>query len=161
VKRDIMGCKGNKDSDSNGVYKITESKNSQQKNNYLSANSNNNNHLMNSDEKPPPSPHLSINRMAYSLPNFNARFRRASQIPGARPKSMTSEKVLEKVKPECKSPLDILKSLFPIIVWLSKYKKKDLLPDLVSGVTIAVFQVPESKIFSLFINHLNQLYEIV
>ncbi len=149
-----MGCKDNKDPDSNGVYKISNSKNSQQTNNHLSANNSyNNNHHMDSDEKPPPSPHLSINRMAYSLPNFNAIFRRASQIPGARPKSMTSEKVLEKVKPECKSPLDVLRTLFPIISWLSKYKKKDLLPDLVSGVTIAVFQVPESKIFSLFIKH--------
>ncbi len=79
---------------------------------------------MDSDEKPPPSPHLSINRMAYSLPNFNARFRRASQIPGARPKSMTSEKVLGNVKPECKSPLDVFKSLFPIIPMIVQIYQK-------------------------------------
>jgi hypothetical protein len=48
---------------------------------------------------------------------------------------------------------------FQSFQWLSKYIKKDLLPHLVSGVTIAVFQGPESKIFSLFINHSNQLYE--
>ncbi|XP_054156022.1 solute carrier family 26 member 6-like [Oppia nitens] len=87
--------------------------------------------------------------MAYSLPNFNARFRRSSQIPGARPKSMTSERVLEKVKPQCKSPVDMLKGWFPAIGWLSKYNRQDLVPDVVSGATIAVFQVPESMGYSL------------
>ena len=110
-----------------------------------SPNANSVNFLQVNEDSIPPSPHLSINRMAYSLPNFNARFRRSSQIPGARPKSMTSEKVFEKVRPECRSPIDLLKTLFPIIEWLPKYKRKDLLPDVISGVTIAVFQVPESK----------------
>ncbi|CAG2117974.1 unnamed protein product, partial [Medioppia subpectinata] len=125
-------------------------------NNINTINNNNANYRSNylavNDGQVPPSPHLSINRMAYSLPNFNARFRRSSQIPGARPKSMTSEKVLEKVRPECRSPWEVIKGLFPAIGWLSKYKKEDLIPDLVSGATIAVFQVPESMGYSLLAN---------
>ncbi|CAG2103724.1 unnamed protein product, partial [Medioppia subpectinata] len=148
---------GYTNSNPNGTVHLNHHNNNHN-NNINTINNNNNNanyrsnYLAVNDGQVPPSPHLSINRMAYSLPNFNARFRRSSQIPGARPKSMTSEKVLEKVRPECRSPWEVIKGLFPAIGWLGKYKKEDLIPDLVSGATIAVFQVPESMGYSLLAN---------
>src|SRR5882757_7905763 len=89
------------------------------------------NYLQTDVQRMPPSPQLNINRMAYNLPDFNATYRRKSQLPGFRPKSVlkNTENILEKVKSraKCKSPLDLLKSYFPIIVWLKNYEKKDLI----------------------------------
>lgn len=98
------------------------------------------------------SPQLNISRQAYTLSNFNAEFRRTSQVPGhGRSRTATSE-MLEIVKPKCTSPIQMLKSFLPIISWVSKYGRKDLLADIISGLTVAVFQVPESMLICFQFN---------
>ncbi len=86
-------------------------------------------------------PTLRINRIAYNIPQFNDSF-----DPVLRPKS-TIER-LKTCKPDMskKALIHCLTTIFPILSWLPKYDiKNNLLSDVVVGVTICVFQIPQSK----------------
>lgn len=41
------------------------------------------------------------------------------------------------------TPLALCKRYFPVLEWVSEYQRADLMPDLLAGLTIAVFHVPE------------------
>ena len=44
---------------------------------------------------------------------------------------------------------DVLKSFFPILVWLPNYSIKNHLPgDIIGGITTAIIRIPQSKFFS-------------
>jgi hypothetical protein len=87
----------------------------------------------------PPSPSLNINRNAYNVTQFNESF---NPIP------TTSEEKYEKFKPDLsrKAWIRRFKSLFPITVWLPEYNiKQNLFADILVGIIIAFFQVPQSN----------------
>jgi hypothetical protein len=87
----------------------------------------------------PPSPSLNINRYAYNVTQFNEYF---NPIP------TTSEEKYEKYKPDLsrKAWIRRFKSLFPIAVWLPEYSiKQNLFADILVGIIIAIFQVPQSN----------------
>jgi hypothetical protein len=87
-------------------------------------------------------PSLNFSRLAYNLPQFNETYE------VIRSKSDPSKRVMQAVKPTC-SPESLkgnVRSLFPITDWLFNYNwKNDLMADFVAGITIAIFQVPQSK----------------
>jgi hypothetical protein len=87
-------------------------------------------------------PSLNFSRLAYNLAQFNETYEVIHR------KSDPSKRVMEAVKPTC-SPENLkrnLKSLLPITDWLYNYNwKNDLIADLMTGITIAVFQVPQSE----------------
>lgn len=87
-------------------------------------------------------PSLNFSRLAYNLEQFNETYEVIHR------KSTPSKKMFEAMRPSC-SPENIkrsLKSLLPITEWLSNYNwKSDLIADFVTGITIAVFQVPQSE----------------
>ena len=86
----------------------------------------------------PSSPALSVNRTAYNVSQFNEDF---VPIP-----TTTSEK-LEKFKPDVskKAIISFSRSLFPITLWLPEYNVREcLMADILVGITIAIFQVPQS-----------------
>jgi len=87
----------------------------------------------------PPSPSLNINRYAYNVTQFNESF---NPIP------TTSEEKYQKFKPDLsrKAWIRRFKSLFPITVWLPEYDiKQNLFADILVGIIIAFFQVPQSN----------------
>ena len=87
----------------------------------------------------PPSPSLSINRSTYNVSQFNQDF---IPIP------TTTEEKFERFKPDLSGQawLKLLKSLFPISLWLPEYDyRQNLMADIMVGITIAIFQVPQSK----------------
>ncbi|XP_062975434.1 solute carrier family 26 member 9 [Elgaria multicarinata webbii] len=100
-------------------------------------------------------PRYVINRPAYSSNYFDEEFERKSR----------SYPLGEKIKNlfRC-SPSRlklILYSLFPILVWLPKYKIKDyILPDVLGGVSAGTIQVPQGMAFALLANlpPINGLY---
>jgi hypothetical protein len=86
-------------------------------------------------------PTLRINRVTYNVPQFNDSF-----DPILRPKT-TIEK-LKTCKPDMSKKAWIRRftTIFPILSWLPRYDiRNNLLPDVVVGVTICVFQIPQSK----------------
>jgi hypothetical protein len=90
-------------------------------------------------DRTPPSPSLNINRYAYNVTLFNEYF---NPIPTA------SEEKYKKFKPDLsrKAWIRRFKSLFPITVWLPEYNiKQNLFADILVGITIAIFQVPQSN----------------
>ena len=91
-------------------------------------------------------PSLNFSRLAYNLAQFNETYEVIHR------KSTPSKKMIEAMRPTC-SPENIkksIKSLLPITEWLSNYNwKSDLIADFVTGITIAVFQVPQSKTLTL------------
>jgi hypothetical protein len=90
-------------------------------------------------DRTPPSPSLNINRYAYNVTLFNESF---NPIPTA------SEEKYKKFKPDLsrKAWIRRFKSLFPITVWLPEYNiKQNLFADILVGITIAIFQVPQSN----------------
>nr|XP_020653435.1 solute carrier family 26 member 9 isoform X2 [Pogona vitticeps] len=94
-----------------------------------------------------PQPRYIINRPAYSCNNFDEEFERKSR----------SYPLGEKLKNlfRC-SPSRlklILYSLFPILVWLPKYKIKDyIVPDVLGGISGGTIQVPQGMAFALLAN---------
>ncbi|KAI1296895.1 Prestin [Halotydeus destructor] len=98
--------------------------------------------------------HLSFSRMAYNLPAFNTEFdmikvqkRRRIEPCGA------GTQALEKVKDNCCSSQSLARkarSLFPIVDWSWNYNlRENLIADLIAGITIVVFHVPQSMGYSL------------
>ncbi|XP_063153553.1 solute carrier family 26 member 9 [Candoia aspera] len=92
-------------------------------------------------------PRYIINRPAYSSNYFDEEFDRKSR----------SYPLGEKIKNlfRC-SPSRlklILYSLFPILVWLPKYKIKDyIVPDVLGGISAGTIQVPQGMAFALLAN---------
>ncbi|KAG8132064.1 hypothetical protein E2320_009947 [Naja naja] len=92
-------------------------------------------------------PRYIINRPAYSSNYFDEEFDRKSR----------SYPLGEKIKSlfRC-SPSRlklILYSLFPILVWLPKYKIRDyIVPDVLGGVSAGTIQVPQGMAFALLAN---------
>ncbi|KAM6457053.1 solute carrier family 26 member 9 isoform 1-T3 [Liasis olivaceus] len=92
-------------------------------------------------------PRYIINRPAYSSNYFDEEFDRKSR----------SYPLGEKIKNlfRCSSSRLklILYSLFPILVWLPKYKIKDyIVPDVLGGVSAGTIQVPQGMAFALLAN---------
>jgi len=42
-----------------------------------------------------------------------------------------------------------INTIFPFLSWLSDYEKKDLLPDLLAGITVAVVLIPQSMSYAM------------
>jgi hypothetical protein len=98
-------------------------------------------------ESAPPSPSMSINRIAYNVEVFNE-----SYLPIETHKTTTER--FKKFKPDFskKAWIRRIKTLFPILVWLPNYDvKNNLLADIIVGITIASFQVPQSIYITLFL----------
>jgi hypothetical protein len=87
----------------------------------------------------PHSPVLNIKRYAYSVSQFNEAFNAIST---------TDEEKCAKFKLNLskKAWIRRFRSLFPITVWLPEYNiRENLFADILVGVTIAIFQVPQSN----------------
>ena len=86
-------------------------------------------------------PSLNFSRLAYNLAQFNETFEVVNR------KSDSGKKMMAAMRPTC-SPHDVkrtIKSLIPITDWLFNYNwRSDFVADFVTGLTIAVFQVPQS-----------------
>ncbi|CAG2168705.1 unnamed protein product, partial [Oppiella nova] len=99
----------------------------------------------------PPTPSLNVNRLAYNVSQFNEDF---IPIP------TTTEEKIRKFKPDVSRNAWIrrLKGLLPISLWLPEYKyKENLLTDIIVGITVAIFQVPQSMGYCL-IAHVPPIY---
>ena len=87
-------------------------------------------------------PSLNFSRLAYTMEQFNETFEVIHS------KSHNSKKMMAAMRPDC-SPDDMkrtIKSLMPITDWLYNYNwRTDFVADFVTGLTIAIFQVPQSK----------------
>jgi hypothetical protein len=93
-------------------------------------------------QRTPPS--LNIRRFAYNVTQFNEDF---NPIP------KTDEDKYDKFKLDLSKRAWIrrFRSLFPITNWLPEYNiRQNLFADILVGITIAIFQVPESIEKSLF-----------
>lgn len=91
-------------------------------------------------------PSLNFSRLAYNLAQFNETYEVTHR------KSDAGKRVIKAVKPTCSADnmKRTMKSLFPITNWLWNYNwKNDLMADIVTGITISVFQVPQSMGYSL------------
>ena len=89
---------------------------------------------------PSPSPSLNIIRPVYNVREFNENY-----IPNEDQK--TTKEKFRKFKPDFsrKAWISRLKRFFPIIEWLPSYDiKQNLIADIIVGITIASFQVPQS-----------------
>ncbi|XP_049782755.1 sulfate transporter-like isoform X1 [Schistocerca cancellata] len=63
------------------------------------------------------------------------------------PKPVLSKRIGKSVR--C-SPIKVITSLFPILSWLPNYKwKSDLIPDIISGFTVAVMHIPQGMAYSM------------
>uniref|UniRef100_A0A663FB74 Solute carrier family 26 member 9 n=1 Tax=Aquila chrysaetos chrysaetos TaxID=223781 RepID=A0A663FB74_AQUCH len=92
-------------------------------------------------------PRYVIERPAYSVSLFDEEFEKKSR----------SYPVGEKLKNIFRCSASrfklILFSLFPILVWLPKYKIKDyILPDVLGGLSAGTIQVPQGMAFALLAN---------
>jgi hypothetical protein len=93
------------------------------------------------------SPSLNIRRFAYNVTQFNEDF---NPIP------TTKEEKYEKFKPDLSKRAWIrrFRSLFPITNWLPEYNiRQNLFADILVGITIAIFQVPEGIEKSYFLKY--------
>ncbi|XP_066481680.1 solute carrier family 26 member 9 [Tiliqua scincoides] len=100
-------------------------------------------------------PRYIINRPAYSSNFFDEEFERKSRSYPLR------EKVKNLFRCSPSRLKLILYSLFPILVWLPKYKIKDyILPDVLGGISAGTIQVPQGMAFALLANlpPINGLY---
>ncbi|KAL0267185.1 UNVERIFIED_CONTAM: hypothetical protein PYX00_009534 [Menopon gallinae] len=57
--------------------------------------------------------------------------------------------IAEKVKSEVKCSGGTIFNLFPILRWLPRYRKEDVLPDMVAGLTVAVMHIPQGMAYAL------------
>ncbi|NXK26800.1 S26A9 protein, partial [Arenaria interpres] len=92
-------------------------------------------------------PRYVIERPAYSVSLFDEEFEKKSR----------SYPIGEKLKNLFRCSTSRLKhtlfSLFPILVWLPKYKIKDyILPDVLGGLSAGTIQVPQGMAFALLAN---------
>ncbi|XP_021233070.1 solute carrier family 26 member 9 [Numida meleagris] len=92
-------------------------------------------------------PRYAIERPAYSVSLFDEEFEKKSR----------SYPVGDKLKNLFRCSASrfklILFSLFPILVWLPKYKIKEyILPDVLGGVSAGTIQVPQGMAFALLAN---------
>ncbi|NXK47790.1 S26A9 protein, partial [Chauna torquata] len=92
-------------------------------------------------------PRYVIERPAYSVSLFDEEFEKKSR----------SYPIGEKLKNLFRCSASrfklILFSLFPILVWLPKYKIKDyILPDVLGGLSAGTIQVPQGMAFALLAN---------
>ncbi|NXG70339.1 S26A9 protein, partial [Baryphthengus martii] len=92
-------------------------------------------------------PRYVIDRPAYSVSLFDQEFEKKSR----------SYPIGEKLKNYFRCSASrfklILFSLFPILVWLPKYKIKDyILPDVLGGLSAGTIQVPQGMAFALLAN---------
>uniref|UniRef100_A0A8C2TXL0 Solute carrier family 26 member 9 n=1 Tax=Coturnix japonica TaxID=93934 RepID=A0A8C2TXL0_COTJA len=92
-------------------------------------------------------PRYAIERPAYSVSLFDEEFEKKSR----------SYPVGDKLKSLFRCSASrfklILFSLFPILVWLPKYKIKEyILPDVLGGVSAGTIQVPQGMAFALLAN---------
>ena len=88
-------------------------------------------------------PTMQINRFAYDIPHFNESFEPISV-------NKTPVERLKMLRPDMskKAWIRRLKTIFPILVWLPKYDiRNNLIADIVVGITIAAFQIPQCIIF--------------
>ncbi|CAG2115944.1 unnamed protein product [Medioppia subpectinata] len=101
----------------------------------------------------PPSPSLSITRPIFNVEEFNNSF-----IPNEKQK--TTKEKMKRLAPDFsrKAWIHRLKKFFPISVWLPNYNyKHNLIADIIVGITIASFQVPQSMGYAL-IADVNPIY---
>lgn len=97
----------------------------------------------------PPSPHLSIYRVAYNMADFNRKFD-AVEMKTADPIDKIAQGV--RWRPNCStvSWKKRANRIFPWTDWLLNYNVRDnLFADIVVGITVAVFQVPQSMGYCL------------
>lgn len=89
-------------------------------------------------------PRFKINRSAYTLKTFQQQFDMVHQDkPGMREKCFKTIK-----KAVSCSPINFVKTKFPITDWLLNYNCKEyLLADIIVGITLAVFIAPQCKCF--------------
>ncbi|CAG2100288.1 unnamed protein product [Medioppia subpectinata] len=91
-------------------------------------------------------PSLNFSRLAYNLAQFNETYEVIHST------SHPSRKLMSAVRDTCSHDTvkQTIKTLLPITDWLYNYNwKSDLLADFITGVTICVFQVPQSMGYSL------------
>ncbi|RWS31688.1 solute carrier family 26 member 6-like protein [Leptotrombidium deliense] len=92
---------------------------------------------------------LTVTRLAYNLPKFNEQF--VVQRQQKRSPSDVGNKARLIVKSCCtlSSTKARLVTLFPILNWLINYQKSDFIADVIAGITIVIFQVPQSMGYCL------------
>ncbi|CAG2167190.1 unnamed protein product [Oppiella nova] len=101
----------------------------------------------------PPSPSLSITRPVYNVDEFNKNY-----IPNEIQK--TTKEKFKSIAPDFsrKAWISRMKGCFPISVWIPQYNiRQNLIADIVVGITIASFQVPQSMGYAL-IADVNPVY---
>ncbi|NWU99670.1 S26A9 protein, partial [Upupa epops] len=92
-------------------------------------------------------PRYVVDRPAYSVSLFDEEFEKRSR----------SYPIGEKLKNHFRCSVSrfkvVLCSLFPILVWLPKYRLKDyILPDVLGGLSAGTIQVPQGMAFALLAN---------
>lgn len=101
-----------------------------------------------------PDSHLNFSRLAYNLPKFNEEFEAIKKTP-RKPSDVAQHvgnQAMKTFKPNCsgKSLKRKTQSLLPFTKWLFNYDaRKNLIADIIAGLTIVVFQVPQSMGYSL------------
>lgn len=90
----------------------------------------------------PPSPRLNINRIAYSVRDFQEEFEVVEKE-----KVTLQHQVSRKFAGAFSCSLgSFLRARLPILDWLGSYNfKGHFLSDVLAGVTVAVFQAPQSR----------------
>ncbi|KAM8988458.1 solute carrier family 26 member 9 [Ara ararauna] len=92
-------------------------------------------------------PRYVIERPAYSLSLFDEEFEKKSRT------YPVGDKLRNLFRCSASRFKLILFSLFPILVWLPKYKIKEyILPDVLGGVSAGTIQVPQGMAFALLAN---------
>ncbi|KFP06182.1 Solute carrier family 26 member 9 [Calypte anna] len=92
-------------------------------------------------------PRYAIERPAYSVSLFDEEFEKKNRS------YPLGEKLKNVFRCSASRFKHILFSLFPILVWLPKYKIKDyILPDVLGGVSAGTIQVPQGMAFALLAN---------
>ncbi|NWS57506.1 S26A9 protein, partial [Chunga burmeisteri] len=92
-------------------------------------------------------PRYVIERPAYSVSLFDEEFEKKSRT------YPVGEKLKNLFRCSASRFKLILFSLFPILVWLPKYKIKDyILPDVLGGLSAGTIQVPQGMAFALLAN---------
>ena len=89
---------------------------------------------------PSPTPSLNINRPVFNVREFNENY-----IPNETQK--TTKQKIKRLKPDFskKAWIGRMKRFFPISLWLPSYDfRNNLIADIIVGITIASFQVPQS-----------------
>ncbi|NXG43131.1 S26A9 protein, partial [Psilopogon haemacephalus] len=92
-------------------------------------------------------PRYVVERPAYSVSLFDEEFEKKSRT------YPLGEKLKNHLRCSASRAKLTLFSLFPILVWLPKYKIKDyILPDVLGGLSAGTIQVPQGMAFALLAN---------